>query len=70
MNYWILEHDNRVLKKLKIKKNSVMTAKDIFNLSINKINAQEIKSICKGCGFQDDCIKWGFNKSFIRDINK
>ena len=61
-----LELDEKALKKLKLRKNSVHEAKEMFNLSIKKIPS--VKTICKGCNFIDDCNK--INKSFMRDLNK
>jgi hypothetical protein len=70
INHWIMIMDNKVLKLLKIKNNSTHKAKDILNLSINKIKKKELKNICKGCEFLQFCIKYNLNKSFIKDINK
>ena len=73
INYLINIQDNRVLKTLRIKNNSIHKAKDIFNLSINKINNKNLKKHCKikyGCEFLKPCLKYNFNKSFIKDINK
>ncbi len=70
LNIWILKQDKKVLKKLKLKKDSIHKAKDIFNLSINVVNNKNIKEICKGCVFLENCIKVGINNSFKKDINK
>jgi|SRR3989344_1611815 len=70
LNYWILRQDDGVLEKLKIKDNSILMAKDIFNLSIDNITSQNIKDICKGCVFLKNCVKVGVNNSFKRDLNK
>ncbi len=70
LNYWILRQDDKVLKKLKIKNNSIHKARDIFNFSINKVTSQDIKDICKGCVFLKSCIKVGINNSFKKDLNK
>jgi hypothetical protein len=53
-----------------IKENKIYIAKDIFNLSIDKIGSKDVKKICKGCIFLKNCTQVGINKSFIREINK
>lgn len=68
INYWVRVQDNKVLKALEIKANSSFTAKDIFNLSIEKINNKELKRICEGCEFSQYCLKNGLNKSFTKKI--
>ena len=60
----------KVLKYLGLKENSVHKAKDIFNLSLEKVNPRTIQSICKGCIFLGNCMKVGVNKSFQKEINK
>ena len=70
LNYWILRQDNKVLKKLNIKDNSIHNAKDVFNFSIDNVTSQNIKDICKGCVFLKNCIKIGINDSFKKDLNK
>lgn len=67
---WVVEQDKKVLDYLRLKGNSVYVAKDIFNLSMEKINSKTIKSVCKDCIFLENCIKVGINKSFIKDINR
>ena len=67
---WVIMQDKKVAKYLKLKPNSIHKAKDIFNLSINEINSENIKNICKGCIFLENCIKVGINKSFGKDLNK
>lgn len=66
LNKWILRQDEKVFKELKIKPNSIHTAKEIFSKS-SDIN---ITSICKSCVFFRNCIKIGINKSFIKDVTK
>jgi len=70
LNHWILRQDDKVLKKLKLKDNSIHKARDIFNLSIDSVTSQNIKDICKGCVFLKNCIKVGINNSFKKDLNK
>lgn len=70
LNYWIIAQDNKVLKRLRLKNNSVHKAKDVFNISMEKINSDDVKSICMGCIFLDNCIKVGINNSFRKDLNK
>jgi hypothetical protein len=70
LNYWILKQDGKVIKKLKLKENSIHKAKDIFNLSMNKVGNKGIKKICQKCVFLENCLKVGINNSFKKDINK
>jgi uncharacterized protein len=67
---WVVEQDKKVLKYLGLKENSIHRAKDIFNLSLEKVNPKTIKSVCKNCIFLENCIQVGVNKSFQKDINK
>ena len=66
---WVIKQDKKVLKHLKLKKDSVHKSKDIFNLSIQKVNSQTINSLCGGCIFLKNCLKVGINKSFQKDLN-
>lgn len=70
LNYWILRQDEKVLKKLKIKDNSIHVVLEVFNLSINKVTSKNIKEICKGCVFLKNCIKVGINNSFKKELNR
>ncbi len=69
INKEILIQDGLVLKKLNLKDKSIHKVKDVFNLSINTITKKNLKSICEGCEFLSGCLKWGVNKSFLKDIN-
>ncbi len=67
---WVVEQDKKALKYLGLKENSVYNAKDIFNLSIEKVNPNTISFVCENCIFLENCIRVGINKSFHKDINK
>jgi len=67
---WVISQDKKVAKYLKLTPNSIYKAKDIFNLSVKKVNPKTIKFVCKGCIFFDNCIKVRINKSFIKELNK
>lgn len=67
---WVISQDKKVAKYLKLKTNSIHKAKEVFNLSMNKINENTIKSVCKDCIFLGNCIKVGINNSFRKDLNK
>lgn len=67
---YVLTEDKKAAKYLKIKGNSIHKAKDIFNLSIDKINPKAIRAICNNCPWLDNCLKVGINKSFQKDLNK
>jgi len=64
----LLNFDRQVLKKLKLKRNKIYKAKDVFLLSVKKIQDKEMKKFCKGCEFLNYCLKHGINKSFINDL--
>lgn len=65
---WVISQDKNILKYLKLKENSIYKAKDIFNLSVKKINPKTIKKICSHCIFLENCIKVGINKSFQKAL--
>ena len=67
---WVVSLDKKMIKYLKLKPNKFCTARDIFNLSIKKINPKTIRKVCKGCIFLKNCIKVRINKSFQKEINK
>ena len=67
---WVVSQDKKVAEYLNLKSNSIHKAKDVFNLSMDKVNNKIVKSVCKGCIFLKNCIKVGMNKSFQKDLNK
>ncbi len=67
---WVISQDKKVANFLNIKPNSIHKAKDIFNLSLEKVNENTIKSICRECIFLSNCMKVGVNNSFKKDLNK
>lgn len=67
---WVVAQDKNVAKYLKLKTNSIHPAREVFNLSMNKINENTIKSVCKNCIFLDNCINVGINNSFRKDIKR
>jgi len=67
---WVVSQDKKVAKYLNLKPNSIHKAKDVFNLSMDKVNPKTIKSVCKDCIFLENCIKVGINNSFKKDLNK
>jgi len=67
---WVVSQDEKVANFLNIKPNSIHVAKEIFNLSLEKVNENTIKSICEGCIFLSNCIKVGVNNSFKNNLNK
>jgi uncharacterized protein len=69
LNEWVLRQDEKVMRKLKISEGSTHTAKDIFSCSIEKITAENLGEICKGCVFLKNCLKVGINNSFKKDLS-
>jgi len=67
---WVTDQDRKVPEYLRVGQNSIHKAKEIFNLSMYKVNPKTIKKICKNCIFLTNCQKVGINKSFQKDINK
>ena len=67
---WVVSQDKKVAEYLKIKADSIHQAKDIFNLSLEKVNENTIRSICEGCIFLSNCVKVGVNNSFVKELNK
>lgn len=67
---WVVAQDKKMLKFLNLKENSIHSAKEVYNLSMEKNNSKTIKEVCKGCIFLNNCIKVGINKSFQKDLNK
>ena len=67
---WVVSQDKKIAQYLKLKSNSIHNARDIFNLSMNNINSNNLDDICSGCVFLKNCIKVGINNSFKKDLNK
>ncbi len=67
---WVVAQDKKIIKYLKLKLNSIHRAKDVFNLSMERVNPKTLSTVCKGCIYLDNCMKVGVNKSFQRDLNK
>jgi len=69
----VMAHDTRVIKRLKIKENSIHKAKEIFNLSMSKI--PNVRIMCDDCDmYYNSCTggrnHTGINNSFKEDLNK
>lgn len=67
---WGIAEDKRIAKYLKIKNNSIHKARDVFNLSMEKVDSKTIKKVCPTCPYLDHCIKKGINNSFRKDLNR
>ena len=67
---WVLKQDRKTAKHLGIESNSVRKARDVFNLSMEKINNETIGSVCRNCIFLENCIKVGINNSFRMDLSR
>ncbi len=67
---WVDSQDVKVAEYLNLKPNSVHIAREVFNLSMEKVNEKTIKFVCEGCIFLENCIKVGINKSFKKDLKK
>ncbi|MBT3407667.1 DUF1284 domain-containing protein [Candidatus Woesearchaeota archaeon] len=67
---WVEEQDRKVANFLDLKANSIHTAKDIFNLGMNKVNSKTMEQVCQDCIFLKNCMEVGVNNSFKKDLNK
>ncbi len=67
---WVESQDRKVAEYLKLKPNSIHIARDVFNLSMEKVNENTISYVCEGCIFLENCIKVGINKSFKKELNR
>jgi hypothetical protein len=67
---WVVEQDKKVSRHLGIKPGSVHKARDIFNLSMDKVGREDVRQVCKGCIFMENCAKVGINNAFRKDLNK
>ncbi len=67
---WVISQDKKIIKYLKLKPNSIYKVKDVFNLSMEKVNSKNIQNVCKGCIFLKNCVKVGINKSFRKELNR
>lgn len=56
ISHWIKVQDNKVMRLIKIKPNSIHNARELFE-KINKIKNKELKNICKGCEYLIYCLK-------------
>ncbi|MDD5700124.1 MAG: DUF1284 domain-containing protein [Candidatus Nanoarchaeia archaeon] len=70
ISHWIRVQDNKTMRLIKIKPNSIHKARDIFKLVADKIGNEELKKICKGCEYLDNCVRDSFNKSLIQRISE
>ncbi len=66
---WVVMQDKKVAKYLGLKPRSIHIARDVFNLSMEKVNNETIESVCKDCIFLENCVKVGVNNSFRKDLN-
>lgn len=66
---WVVNHDKKVAEYLDLKDGDVFSARDVFNLSMDKVNPDTIKDVCSGCVFLPNCVKVGINNSFRKDLN-
>ncbi len=69
ISHWIRVQDNKTMRLIRIKPNSVHKARDIFKLVIDKVGDEQLRKICKGCEYLDNCIRDSFNKSIIQKIS-
>ncbi len=67
---WVIFQDRKVVEYLGVDVNATHTARDIFNLSMDGVNEETIRSVCEGCIFLDNCIKVGINNAFRKDLNR
>jgi hypothetical protein len=61
--------DEKVRKYLKIRKNQIFPAKEIFGLALEKIPNKRLKNFCGKCEFLRFCsAKKGLNQSFVKHL--
>lgn len=68
ISHWVRVMDNKIMRLIKIKPDSTHNTKDILIKLKEKIKNQNLKNICKGCEYLDDCLKYGTNKSFVSKL--
>jgi hypothetical protein len=67
---WIISQDKKVARYLGIGKGSIHIAKDIFNMSRERVNESTIDYVCRGCIFLENCKRVGINNSFKKELNR
>jgi len=67
---WVIFQDKKIMGCLKLKPNKTYTAKDVFNLSMEKINPKTISKVCRDCILLKNCMKIGVNNSFRKDLQR
>ncbi len=67
---WVIEQDKKTANYLELKHNQIFTSREIFNLSMEKINQETIGKVCTGCIFLTNCKKVGINNTFKKNLNK
>lgn len=55
--HWIKVMDNKIMRLIKIKPNSVYNAKELLILINKKMDNRKLKNICKGCEYLLYCLK-------------
>ena len=67
---WVISQDKKAIRHFRLKEDSVHRAKDLFNLSMEKVNPKNIRKVCKDCIYLDNCLKVGVNNAFRKELNK
>lgn len=57
ISHWIKVMDNKTLRILKIKPNTIHPANHLFRLVRGRITSKNLKNICKGCEYLKNCLK-------------
>ncbi|MBU0957658.1 MAG: DUF1284 domain-containing protein [Nanoarchaeota archaeon] len=68
INHWVKVMDNKTLRLIKIKPDTIHTAKELLKLVSSKITNKDLRNICKGCEYLPNCLRLGINKSVKKII--
>ncbi len=63
ISHWVKVMDNKTLRLLKLQPDTSHQASKLLKLTIEKVDNNNLKNICKGCEYLDKCLAYGINKS-------
>jgi hypothetical protein len=68
--HWVKVQDNKILRLIRKKPNSVKEAREILLVTFKRIGNKELKKICRGCEFLDYFIKKADKEITEEKLNK